>query len=177
MSLRSAQTNRGPGRMRRLDKAKKPSQTLKRLLTYFLPYKQSLFIIFALVLISTITTFAGPYFMGIAIDDYIVVGNLPGLLQLALIMLVIYLINWAAQAGSAFLTARLSQRALKSIRQDLFDHLQTLSIKFFDENPHGDLMSRLTNDIDAINQAVAQNITQLFSSILTLSCGIIAMFI
>ncbi len=174
----SLQSARGSGRQRRAyETAKKPIETIKRLLTYFYPFKTTLFFILILVIISTITTILGPYLMGIAIDRFIPSGDIPGLGKTAIIMLIIYLINWAAQAGSAYLTAGISQEALKSLRKQLFDHLQTLSIKFFDNNPHGELMSRLTNDIDAINQAVSQNITQLISSVLTLIGVILAMLL
>jgi len=64
--------------------------------------------------------------------------------------------------------AELSQRALQQIRQDLFEHLQELPLSFFDRNPAGELMSRLTNDIDAINQAVSQIFTALFASVLSM---------
>ena len=73
--------------------------------------------------------------------------------------------------------ARVSQEILKQMRNDLFSHLQSLSLRFFDKNSSGNLMSRLTNDIDAINQAVSQNITALFSSVLTLIGILIAMFL
>jgi ATP-binding cassette subfamily B protein len=73
--------------------------------------------------------------------------------------------------------ANISQRALKLMRRDLFTHLQTLPLRFFDRNPSGELMSRLTNDIDAINQAVSQNVTSLFASVLSMAGILIAMFI
>ena len=77
-------------------------------------------------------------------------------------MLVIYLLGNLSHAVSAWLMADVSQRALKQLRGDLFAHLQTLPIRFFDSNPAGELMSRLTNDIEAINQAVSQNVTSLW---------------
>jgi ATP-binding cassette subfamily B protein len=73
--------------------------------------------------------------------------------------------------------AGISQQALKQMRKDLFSHLQTLPIAFFDRNPAGELMSRLTNDIDAINQAVSQNITSLAASVLSMGGILAAMFI
>jgi ATP-binding cassette subfamily B protein len=73
--------------------------------------------------------------------------------------------------------ARVSQGALKRLRQNMFDHMQTLSLSFFDRNPAGELMSRLTNDIDAINQAVSQNVVSLFASVLSLGGILAAMFI
>ncbi|MGE5602346.1 MAG: ABC transporter ATP-binding protein, partial [Nitrososphaerales archaeon] len=70
-----------------------------------------------------------------------------------------------------------SQRALKAMRKELFEHLQTMPLSFFDRNPSGDLMSRLTNDIEAINQAVSQNVTSLIASVLSMAGILIAMFV
>lgn len=70
----------------------------------------------------------------------------------------------------------ISQGALKQLRRALFTHMQTLPISFFDSNPAGELMSRLTNDIDAINQAVSQNVTSLLASVLSLVGILVAMF-
>jgi ATP-binding cassette subfamily B protein len=165
------------GKTRVVDRVHNPTDTVKRLLRYFLPFKATLILMFFLVVIHTATTVAGPFLMGYAIDQFIAAGKLDGLLRISLVMLVLYLINWASQAGSAYLTAGISQKALKALRKELFDHLQSMSIRFFDQNPHGELMSRLTNDIDAINQAISQNIIQLFSSVLTLAGVIIAMFL
>ncbi len=72
--------------------------------------------------------------------------------------------------------AGVSQKALKQMRKDLFEHLQSLPLAFFDRNPAGELMSRLTNDIDAINQAVSQNVTSLLASVLSMAGIVIAMF-
>ena len=73
--------------------------------------------------------------------------------------------------------ASISQKALKGVRHDLFGHLQTLSLKFFDSNTAGELMSRLTNDIDAINQAVSQNVVSLVASVLSMAGILVAMFL
>ena len=81
------------------------------------------------------------------------------------------------QAIANWVMAGLSQRALKQMRQDLFRHLQTLPLSFFDRNPAGELMSRLTNDIDAINQAVSQNVTSLIASVLSMLGILVAMFV
>src|SRR5207237_453403 len=100
-----------------------------------------------------------------------------GLAQIALLMLGAFVFNNVFQAIANWLMADISQRALKQIRADLFQHLQTLPINFFDRNPAGELMSRLTNDIDAINQAVAQNVTSLVASVLTMVGIVVAMFL
>ena len=88
--------------------------------------------------------------------------------MIALLMLVTYALNNLFQAIAGWLMAAVSQRALKDMRRDLFTHLQRLPISFFDRQPAGELMSRMTNDIDVINQAVSQNVTALLASVLTL---------
>ena len=178
MSLSSQGLNARAGpRSNKIETARKPGETFLRLLKYFSEYKLSLVLIFLLVLISVAATISGPYLIGYSIDQYINKGNISGLFQTAIIMLAFFIVGWLSDSISGILTARISQRVLKSIRKNLFEHLQTLSISFFDRNPHGDLMSRLTNDVDAINQAVSQNITQLFSNVLTMTGVLIAMLI
>ena len=96
---------------------------------------------------------------------------------MALYMLGAYLANNLFQAIANWIMARVSQDALKLLRRDLFQHLQTLSIGFFDIHSAGGLMSRLTNDIDAINQAVSQNVVSLIASLLTMIGILITMFV
>jgi len=134
-------------------------------------------VVFVLVIIYTVLNLIGPYLLGVAIDQYIVLGDLNGLNRTALWMLGAFLGAAVLQAVSGRMMAKVSQRILKQMRKDLFTHLQSLSLRFFDKNPAGDLMSRLTNDIDAINQAVSQNITAFVASVLTIIGVIIAMFL
>ncbi|NIV30059.1 MAG: multidrug ABC transporter ATP-binding protein, partial [Anaerolineae bacterium] len=98
------------------------------------------------------------------------------LLRIVLLMLAVYAGAWLAGAGQGLLMARVSQRAMRGLRRDLFAHLQTLSLSFFDRHPHGELMSRLTNDMDAISRVLAQNVTDLFGGVLTLVGIMIMMF-
>lgn len=92
-------------------------------------------------------------------------------------MLAAFVGNNLLQAVANWMMASISQRALQRVRSDLFQRLQTLPQAFFDRNPSGGLMSRLTNDIDAVNQAVAQNITSLLASVLSMAGIVIAMFV
>ena len=99
------------------------------------------------------------------------------LLVLFLGMAGAYLFGFVTNVISGLLMAKISQNTLYDIRNELFGHLQTLSLKFFDSHTHGELMSRLTNDINAINQAISQNVTQLFSSIISLVAIVVMMFV
>ena len=175
-SFRSGMQRR-PANPGKIDKAKNPKNALTRLLPYLIPFKVVLVLVFVFVIIYTVLGLIGPYLMGVAIDKFIATKNADGLVKIAIWMLVIYLLNNLFQAISAWLMSDVSQRALKQLRKDLFGHLQSLPISFFDKNPAGDLMSRLTNDIDAINQAVSQNVTSLLASVLSLIGILIAMFV
>ncbi len=162
---------------RGVEKAKNPRATFSRLMRYLLVSKWQLFLIGLFVVIGSIASLLGPYYVGFAIDNYISTGNVAGLLSIVLLLIAIYLIGYAAQSLSSALMAKISQKALWQLREDLFEHFQKLSLRFFDKHGHGELMSRLTNDIDAINTALAISFTQLMASLLSIVGIVIAMFI
>jgi ATP-binding cassette subfamily B protein len=168
----------GPGFPGRIEKPKDASTALLRLVSYFRPYSVQLALIFVTIVIFTLLGLAGPYLMGRAIDQAIYPGGDKILLaKLALAMLGTYIGSSVFQTVSFYVTAQVSQKALRELRLRLFEHLQELSLSFFDQNPAGELMSRLTNDIDAINMAVSQNITAIFSSALTMGGILVMMFV
>jgi len=152
----------------KIEKARDVRGALARLAAYLRPYTWTLAVILALTMLSSALGVSGPYLIGVAIDRFITSGDVPGLLRIALLMVGVYLVNWLAQTGQDYLMATVAQKALRALRRDLFEHLQTLSLSFFDQRPQGELMSRLTNDIDAINQALSQNVTQMTTSLLTI---------
>ena len=166
----------GGGMARGIEHAKNPRETIVRLASYMLAYKMQLVMVVASIVAASFLQLLGPYLIGIIIDQYILKGDVAGLTRMTLILLGIYLGGWALQAAQGWIMATISQRALRQIRKDLFEHMQTLSLSFFDKRSQGDLMSRLTNDIDAINQALSMNITQIISSVLGLAGILIAMF-
>ncbi|MBN1660673.1 MAG: ABC transporter ATP-binding protein [Anaerolineae bacterium] len=176
-SARALLGGRRPASPGRIEKARDPRRTLARLLPYLGPFKVRLGLVFACVVVYTLLGLAGPYLIGVAIDRYIVTGELGGLAPLAGMMLAAYLLTNLFQAVADWTMADVSQRALKQMRRDLFEHLQDLSLAFFDRNPAGELMSRLTNDVDAINQAVSQNVTSLLASVLSMAGILVAMFV
>jgi len=161
----------------RVERAKDPRGTLMRLIGYLLAYRVRLVAVGLLVVAGSILSLLGPYLVGVAIDRYIGTGDLPGLYGLALLLLGIYLAGWIAQGVQGILMARVSQYALRQLRRDLFGNLQTLSLSYFDRHTQGELMSRLTNDVDAINQAISQSFTQLVSSFLSLAGIMAVMFL
>ncbi|MCW4026837.1 MAG: ABC transporter ATP-binding protein/permease [Candidatus Bathyarchaeota archaeon] len=162
----------GPMRGGTIEKAKDPGGALRRLLSYLKPFKLQLGVVIALVVASTLLSLIGPYLIGVAIDQYIATSDVRGLLSISLVMLGTYLAGSLASMGGGWVMVTIAQRALRNLRKQLFEHLQALSLSFFDRRPAGDLMSRLTNDIDAINQALTQNVTRLITNLMT-SVGIL----
>ncbi len=167
----------GPGGFGNITRAKDPRGTLARLASYFSDFRGRLYVVGVCIVVYTMLGLVGPYLMGVALDRFIARGDGDGLVRIALLMVAAFVANNAFQAVSSWLMAGISQRALKKLRRGLFEHLQTLPMEFFERHPSGELMSRLTNDIDAVNQAVAQNITSLLASVLTMIGILIAMFV
>ena len=174
--VRAAMQPLRPGAVGRIEKARDSRHALARLLPYLKPSAAGLALVLCSIVIATASGLLGPYLMGVAIDRYIAAGIFSGIPRIAWWMFAAYLTANVFQALADWIMASVSQRSLSRLRRDLFAHMQNLPIRFFDSRPVGELMSRLTNDIDAINQAVSQNVTSLFASVLSLSGILAAMF-
>ncbi len=168
--------HQNPSQPGKIEKPQNSSLAVNRLLAYLSPFRLRLWIVFFLVLIYSLLGLAGPYLMGVAIDRYMVKKNVIGLEIISLSLFLVYVFYNLFQLMSGWIIARVSQTALKQLSGDLFGHIQTLPVSYFDRNPAGGLMSRLTIDVDAINQAVSQNVTTMLASIISLVGIIIAMF-
>jgi len=167
----------GPmGGARKIEKARDPRSALQRLTAYVRPYAWSLVAVFFMAFVNTLLGLLGPWLLGNAIDTFIMQRSLKGIGTTVLQLGGVYAVSWAAGLGESLIMQIVSQKALRALRQELFEHMQTLSLAFFDRRPHGELMSRLTNDIDAINRALMQSVTGLASGVLTL-VGVIVMMI
>jgi ATP-binding cassette subfamily B protein len=169
----------GPGGRRRgtrIEKARDVRGALRRLLATLQPFRGTLVGVFLLVIVSTLLELLAPFLMGLAIDRFITASDLSGLMRISLLMLGAYLGAWVCKVGQGVVMARVSQQSMRGLRRDLFLHLQTLSLRFFDRHPHGELMSRLTNDLEAISNVLAQNVTGLFTGMLTLVGILVMMF-
>lgn len=152
---------------------KKDSKTFKRLLTYLFKHKLKFTFVLACIIISALTGVASSLFLQVLIDDYITplllesVPNFSGLFRVVLLMAGLYLFGVLATLFYNRLMAVISQQVLKEIRDEMFAHMQTLPIKYFDTHTHGDLMSHYTNDTDTLRQMLSQSIPQLISSAMT----------
>jgi len=166
-----------PTHIGKIEKARDPRSALGRLFPYLEPFRSSLRWVLLLVISYTFLGLVGPYLMGVAIDHLLHAGEMFTLARLALGMLAVYVLYNLLQAVAGRLMADISQRALKQLRADLFSHVQRLPISFFGQGSTGDLLSRLTNDVEAINQAISQNVTTLVASLLSMLGIVVAMFL
>jgi ATP-binding cassette subfamily B protein len=153
--------------MRPKERAKDTRGTLLRIWEYLKHQKWALAGTVVLVAITSALGLAGPYLMGKAIDQFILENDVPGLARTALLMVGVYLITSLGTWLQAYVMSGASQRTVRDIRNDLFVKLQTLSLRFFDQHTHGELMSRLSNDIESISMVLTQSVTQLLSSVLS----------
>jgi ATP-binding cassette, subfamily B, multidrug efflux pump len=173
-----SRVTRGPhGRHVPIEAARDPRRTVRRLLTYLVLSRVTLGVVLVLVVTSSLLGLIGPYLFGVAVDDFIAARDVAGLGRISGVILLVFMVSNISDAIAGWLMARVSQRALKELRRDMFAQLQKLSLRFFDTNPAGELMSRLTNDVDAINQAVSLNVVALIASLLSLVGILVAMFV
>lgn len=149
-------------------------KSFKRLILYMAKHKITLIVVAVCIILSSLTTVVSSVFLQVLIDDYIVpiLGSpnpvFTGLLRLILIMCGVFLIGIVSGYLYNRLMAVLSQKILKEIRDEMFEKMQTLPIKYFDTHTHGDIMSHYTNDTDTLRQMLSQSMPQMFSSIITI---------
>jgi ABC-type multidrug transport system fused ATPase/permease subunit len=145
------------------------TQKLRKLLTLLRPYRGRVILMFVALFLATAAALAPPYLLGLAIDDGIRAGDATALTWITVAFLVAAAINFAATYAQTYLTGWVGQRALADLRRRIFAHLQTLSIGFYSRNRSGVLISRLTNDVQALDSLVTDGIVTLFASTLTLA--------
>jgi ATP-binding cassette, subfamily B, multidrug efflux pump len=167
-----------PGRRSKIsvEKPKNSTRVMFRLWIYLIRQKFMLLVIIILLLINTGSTLAGSYLLRPIINKYIIPNNIPGLLNMVIVLLIIYVTGFIAGFLLNRMMITVAQKTVHVIREDLFNKLQSLPLKFFDTNNHGDLMSRFTNDMDNVSDSLNTSITQLFTSSITL-LGIFALMI
>ncbi len=159
-----------------VEKAKDWKGTIHRIWKQMEKQKMALVFSIIFVILSTLLGLAGPYLIGIIIDEYIIPKDITGTITFLGILTAVYVATALFTWLQTFMMIRVSLETIRNLRQDLFNKLQTLSLKFFDKRTHGDLMSRVTNDIDTLNNALSQSVIQILSAILMISGVTIAMF-
>ena len=154
--------------------AKIDTKTLKRLLTYMKPYRSTMIVVTICILLSAVAGAVSSMFLQTLIDSYIVplLGMdepvFTGLIRTLLVLAVIYLIGTLSTLFYNRLMVTIAQGTLKTIRDEMFEKMQKLPIRFFDSHTHGDIMSLYTNDTDTLRQLIAQSMGQLISSAFTI---------
>ncbi len=165
------------GRFNKAEKLKDPKSTIKRLIAYMGHQVGLLVLVFIFCIISTVVSVLATKYYGDVIDNYIIPGNLSGLKMICLFMGAIYLISVLATYGQNLIMVKIAQETTAEIRRQLFNSMQKLPLRFFDTHSSGDLMSRLTNDVDNINMTLSQSITQMISGMITIIGMLVAMII
>lgn len=149
-------------------------KTLLRLCRYLKPYTGRLVLVFFFIIISALVSVGSAKFMQLLIDDYITplltVENpvFDGLLKFVITMACIYVVGLVSSLCYVRLMATIAHGALRNIRDEMFSHMQSLPVKYFDTNTYGDVMSHYTNDADTLTQLISQTIPNFLSSMITI---------
>lgn len=175
-----------PGRRRNMQprpKVKNPGQTFKRLLSVILKkYKFQMIIVFICIIVSVLASVQGTLFIQSLIDDYIVpmlgkpTPDFTPLLMAISRVAIFYFIGAAATFAQSKIMVYVTQGTMKDLRCQIFEHMESLPIKYFDTHSHGDIMSVYTNDVDTLRQMVSQSMPQIFSSVITIAAVLFSMF-
>ncbi len=160
-----------------IEDADNTRQTLRRLLTYLRPYGFGLTISASLILLTTALNLAGPILLGRAIDRYVVPGDLDGLWGTVLTILAVYVSSGLAAFIQWYLMVGIGHSLVADIRAQLFEHVQGLSMAYHDQNPAGDLMSRVSNDTESISRTLSNGLIDFATNGLLLIGILIAMFV
>ena len=153
------------------------SRLMKRLLSYLKPYRK---FVIAAIFLNIIFAAMGPlrpFLTKIAIDDYILTGNYPGLMVLIGILFGILILQGFIQYAMSIVTEWIGQKAIFDLRMQVFKHLQKLSLRFFDKNPIGRLVTRTTNDVESLNDMFSSGVVTIFSDIFVIFWILIFMFV
>jgi len=145
------------------------ARLMRRLIKYLKPYRWHVALGIVLSLLVSAMEAVRPYFTKIAVDTNIAQGDKQGLLVTMLIFLVIMIVRGFIQYANAYLTQWIGQRTIFDLRMEVFRHLQTLSLKFYDRNPIGRLITRVTNDVEVLNEMFSSGIVMVFSDVFTIA--------
>jgi ATP-binding cassette, subfamily B, multidrug efflux pump len=160
-----------------VEKPKNRKQVVLRMLALLRPYLGLVAAAMLMVIIAAAAQGAAPYLIGVAVDEMITTANAAGLAQIMLALGITYLVQLAATRYQIILMAKAGQRLLAELRQRVFEKLESLSLQFLESQQAGDLMSRLVNDIDALNSFFSQALIQIIGSLFALIGIAVAMML
>jgi ATP-binding cassette subfamily B protein len=152
------------------------ARLMRRLLQYLRPYWRQVGVALGAIIVGSAASLAQPYLIKVAIDRYIAAGRLDGLDRIALIYLVILVAAFAAEYVQTWSMQFTGQRIMFDLRMAIYGHLQRLDLRFYDRNPVGRLMTRVTSDVDVLNDLFTSGVVTVFSDVLTL-VGIMVMML
>jgi ATP-binding cassette subfamily B multidrug efflux pump len=141
---------------------------LRRLLTYLRPYKMAVAVSFFLIVVMAGLDLVGPYLTKVAIDRYISRGDAPGLARVAALYLATLVAAFVVRFGQVYILQMTGQKVMLDMRRQIFGHLQSLHVGFFDRHPVGRLMTRVTTDVDAVNELFTSGVVTVFGDLFTL---------
>ena len=150
--------------------------TVSKLLRYIGRYKAALVVVFICLVISSVGSVMSSYLLKPIINDYILPGDFTGLLKMLALLLGLFLLSGLCSYAYARIMVHISQRTVAQMRQDLFDKLQDLPLRYFDTHQSGDLMSRFTNDMDTVSEMINSSFASVVSCALTF-IGIVVMML
>ncbi len=156
---------------------KDTKKTIKHLLVYLGHYKWMFMLVALLVLISAGANVAGTYLVKPVVNHFIVPGDMDGLLRAVIAMGVMYACGALCTFGYNHIMVKVSQKVIQDIRNDLFAHVQKLPLKYFDAHTHGELMSRFTNDVDTVQEAMNNSFAMIIQSFIMLFGTLIMMMV
>lgn len=153
------------------------ARLMKRLIRYLAPYKKQVVYAALLLFCTSIFNLARPFLTKLAIDNYILLGDFSGLTMIAGIFIAIAGLSFIFQYAHFYLMYMTGQRVMYDMRSQIFNHLQRLSLSFFEKNPIGRLVTRLTTDVDALNEMFTSGVVTIFGDIILLMGLVTMMFI
>ena len=151
--------------------------TVGKLLRYVGKYRLQLAIVLLCLVLSSAGSIATSYMLKPVINEYILPGDFAGLAKILALMGALFLGSAACSYAYARIMVRISQQTVATLRQDLFNKLQTLPLKYFDSHQSGDLMSRFTNDIDTVSELINNSLASILSNTLTFLGTLVMMFV
>jgi ATP-binding cassette subfamily B protein len=149
------------------------ARLMRRLLAYLIPYWAQVAIALAGILVGSLAALAQPYLVKVAIDSYIATGTLAGVERLAFLYLAFLVVAFGAEYLQTWTLLMTGQRIMFDLRMAIYGHLQRLDLRYYDRNPVGRLMTRVTSDVDALNDLFAAGVVTIFGDVFTL-VGIMA---
>ena len=152
-------------------------ETMPRLFKYLFKYKGRIFLVLLMMAFGTVVDLVNPLLNERAIDNYIIPGNVPGLIRIVIIGAVLNLLAVGAIKLRMFVMAKTSNKVIQEIRQQLYDHIQTLDLAFFDSRPSGKILARIIGDTNSLKDIIENAVTTFIPNIITVIAVSIIMFV